>query len=54
MAVGVPLIAPFEVEKVRPDGNVGLIDHWVTTPPLEVGVAVVMLVPLVSVNELGL
>ena len=52
-AVGVPEIDPFEVEKERPAGSVGEIDHEVTFPPLALGVAVVIAVPLVSVNELG-
>ena len=52
-AVGVPEIEPFEVEKERPAGSVGVIDQEVTFPPLALGVAVVIAVPLVSVNELG-
>lgn len=54
ISVGVPEIAPVEVEKERPVGSVGVIDHDVTVPPLEVGVAVVIAVPLVRVKELGL
>ena len=53
MAVGVPLIAPVEVEKERPVGSVGEIDQEVTAPPLEVGVTVDMVVSLVNENELG-
>ena len=49
IAVGVPDISPFVVENVRPAGRAGEIDHEVTAPPLAVGVAVVMAVPLVSV-----
>ena len=52
-AVGVPEISPVEVEKERPAGRVGEIDQEVTSPPLALGVAVVIAVPLVSVNELG-
>jgi hypothetical protein len=52
-AVGVPEIAPVEVEKARPDGSVGVIDQEVTVPPLVVGVEVVMSVSMVSVNEFG-
>ena len=52
--VGVPEIAPVDVEKERPAGSVGEIDQEVTVPPLEVGVAVVMVVPLVSVKGLPL
>lgn len=52
-AVGVPEIDPFVVENERPAGSVGEIDHEVTAPPLALGVAVVIAVPLVSVNELG-
>ena len=33
-------------------GAMGETDHEVTAPPLEVGVAVVMVVPLVSVTNL--
>ena len=54
MAVGVPEIAPVEVEKDRPDGSDGEIDQAVTVPPPEVGVAVVMVVPLFRVNGLPL
>tara|TARA_B100000900_G_scaffold357339_2_gene327567 strand:- start:1730 stop:1963 length:234 start_codon:yes stop_codon:yes gene_type:complete len=53
-AVGVPEMAPVEVEKARPDGRVAEIDHEVTAPPLEVGVTVVMAEFLVNVNVLGL
>lgn len=51
---GVPLISPVEVEKARPVGSVGVIDHDVMVPPLAVGVTVVMATSLVSVKELGL
>ena len=54
MSVAVPEIAPVETEKERPVGSVGVIDHDVTVPPLEVGVAVVIAVPFVKVKELGL
>ena len=47
-------MAPFEVLKDSPDGNVGEIDHETTAPPLAVGVVVVIAVPFVRVNELGL
>ena len=47
-------MAPVVVENDRPAGNDGEIDHEVTAPPLEVGVAVVMAVPLFSVNGLPL
>ena len=52
-AVGVPEIAPFEVEKERPEGSDGETDHEVIVPPLDVGVAVVIAVPFVNVNVLG-
>jgi len=52
--VGVPEIAPVEVEKERPAGSVGEIDQEATVPPLEVGVAVVMVVPLLRENGLPL
>ena len=54
MAVGVPLMAPVEESRESPAGSDGETDQDVTVPPLEVGVTVVMAVPLVSVNELGL
>jgi len=54
MAVGVPEIAPVEESSERPVGNDGETDHEVTAPPLEEGVEVVMLTPLVSVNGLPL
>ena len=54
MAVGVPLMAPVEESMERPAGSEGETDQEVTVPPLEVGVTVVIAVPLVSVNEFGL
>ena len=53
-AVGVPLIAPGEESRASPAGRDGDVDHEVTAPPVEVGVAVVMAVFFVSENELGL
>ena len=53
-AVGVPPIAPVEVEKDKPAGRDGVIAHKVTVPPLEVGVTVVIALPLVKTDELGL
>ena len=50
VVVGVPLISPVDVLKDSPDGRFGEIDHAVTAPPLDVGVAVVIAVPLVNVN----
>ena len=41
------------VEKVSPAGSAGEIDQDVTEPPVVVGFAVVIAVPLVRVNELG-
>ena len=38
----------------KPAGRDGETDHEVIVPPFTVGVTVVMAVPLVSVNELGL
>ena len=54
MAVGVPLMAPVVESMERPAGSEGDTDQEVTVPPLEVGVTVVIAVPLVSVNEFGL
>jgi hypothetical protein len=54
IAVGVPLISPFDVSNDKPAGSVGVIDQEVTVPPLEVGAAVVMAVPFVKVNGLPL
>ena len=54
MASGVPEMAPVDESRDSPDGNEGETDHDVTAPPLEVGVTVVIAVPFVSVNELGL
>ena len=42
MAVGVPEIAPFEVEKDRPEGSEGVIDQVVMGPLITVGVTVDM------------
>jgi hypothetical protein len=53
MAVGVPEIAPVEIEKTRPAGSVGVIDQDVTVPPVAVGVAVDMSVSFDNVNEFG-
>ena len=54
IADGVPLMAPFEESSDSPAGREGETDHEVTVPPLDVGVAVVIAVPLVKVNEFGL
>ena len=40
--------------KDKPAGRDGETDQEVIVPPFTVGVTVVMAVPLVSVNELGL
>lgn len=53
-AVGVPLISPVEGSNDRPAGSVGVIDQEVTSPPLAVGVTVVMALFIVKVKELGL
>ena len=53
-AVGVPLMAPVDVSKARPDGRDGVMDHEETAPPLAVGVTVVIETPLARVSELGL
>ena len=53
-ADGVPLIAPVDESKDKPAGSEGDTDHEVMVPPLTVGVVVVIAVPLVSENELGL
>ena len=47
-------MAPVDESSERPEGREGETDQDVTGPPLEVGVTVVMAVPLVSVNEFGL
>ena len=47
-------MAPFEESSDSPAGSEGETAHEVTVPPLEVGVTVVMAVPLVKVNEFGL
>ena len=52
--VGVPLMAPVEASIARPVGSDGATVQVITDPPLEVGVTVVMAVPLVSVSVLGL
>jgi len=43
-----------EESKDKPAGRDGETDQEVIVPPLTVGVTVVIAVPLVSVNELGL
>ena len=52
--MGVPLIAPVELDKERPAGKDVETDLDMTETPLVVGVTVVIAVPLVSVSELGL
>ena len=51
---GVPEMAPVEESNDRPVGSEGETDQVVMVPPLEVGVTVVMAVPLVNVNVFGL
>ena len=51
--VGVPEMTPVVLDMVMPAGSVGDTDHDTTVPPVEVGVVVVIAVPLVKVNELG-
>ena len=53
MSDGVPEISPFVVEKLRPLGSCGVIDHESTAPPCAVGVLAVIRVSLVSVNGLS-
>ena len=53
-AVGVPLMAPVEASNDNPAGRDGETDQEVIGPPLTVGVAVVIVVPFVNVNEVGL
>ena len=47
-------MAPVEESSDKPAGRDGETDQDVMVPPLTVGVTVVMAVPFVSVNELGL
>lgn len=54
IAVGVPETVPSVVEKARPAGSVGEIDHEETVPPLDVGVTAVIATSFVKVNELVL
>ena len=54
VTVGVPLISPVEVERVIPVGSDGEIDHDVTVPPLDVGVAVTITESLVNSRLPGL
>ncbi len=53
-AVGVPLIAPVVESKDNPAGSDAETVQEVIGPPLTVGVVVVIEVPFVNVNELGL
>ena len=50
--VGVPEMAPVVLEMLRPAGSDGETDQDTTVPPVDVGLSVVMAVPLVSVMEL--
>ena len=54
IAVGVPDMTPVEVSKAKPAGRDGETDQDTTVPPLEVGVAAVIAVPLVNVNGVPL
>ena len=54
IAVGVPEISPLVVENESPAGSEGEIDQEVIVPPLTLGVAAVMAVPLVKVNGVPL
>ncbi len=51
--VGVPLIVPFTVFRDKPAGSVGETDQDAIGPPLADGVTLVIAVPFVNVNELG-
>ena len=53
-AVGVPEIAPVDVSNNSPDGNEGEIDHEVTVPPVDVGLAVVIVTLFAKERKLGL
>ena len=53
-AAGVPEIAPVDVSNDKPVGSEGVIDHEVTVPPVEVGVAVVMVKLFANSSKLGL
>ena len=52
--MGVPEIAPVDESSESPVGSPGETDQEVIVPPLTVGVVVVIAVPVVNVNELGL
>ena len=52
-AVGVPEIAPVVVDNARPAGSDGETDQDAIVPPLADGVTLVIAVPFVKVNELG-
>lgn len=52
-AVGVPEIAPVELSRDSPAGSEGVIDQFVTVPPLEVGVSVLIAESFANVSELG-
>ena len=54
MTLAVPPMTPVEVSKAKPAGRDGETDQDTTVPPLEVGVAAVIAVPLVSVNGVPL
>tara|TARA_A200000159_G_C7103739_1_gene247727 strand:+ start:121 stop:300 length:180 start_codon:yes stop_codon:yes gene_type:complete len=52
--VGVPEIAPVDVENARPAGSDGEINQPVTAPPLKDGIAVVIAVPFDRENGVPL
>ena len=47
-------MAPVKESRESPEGKDGETDQEVIVPPLTLGVTLVIDVPLVSVNELGL
>ena len=53
IAVGVPEIAPVDVDNESPAGSPGVIVQVVTVPPMYVGVTVCISEPLDNARELG-
>ena len=48
---GVPLISPVEESRARPAVSVGEPGYVPTTPPVDVGVCVVIAVPISSMSD---
>jgi hypothetical protein len=51
--VGVPLMIPVLVERIKPEGSAGLTLYEITNPPVPVGMIGVIATPVMNVDGLG-